>query len=133
VQPTPIAHGGALAEDCVVEFLDPIQNLRVQRQGRGDAGPRPLVQQVDSVSGLDVDGAGSFDLLLQGAPYPWVGDAVVVAPDQQVAVYPGGGEFVGGQIDPAAVQVLVDVADEVGTVPRIGSICRPITSAEPYM
>ena len=38
---------------------------------------------------------------------------------QQVAVDAVGGELVGGQIDPAAAQILVDVAQEVGELERL--------------
>ena len=63
---------------------------------------------------LAVDGTGRGVLVLECGANPGVGAPIVVAPHQQFAVHAERGEFVGGQIHPVAVEVLVDVAQEVG-------------------
>ena len=60
-----------------------------------------------------VDPTGGGMLLGQRTAHPGIGALVGLAPQQQVAVDAVGGQFVGGQIYPAASQVLVDVAQKV--------------------
>ena len=108
-------------------------------------------QQREPRRGESVDAAGDVVLLDQRAADPGVGPPVRVAPRQQVTVHAVGGEFVGGQVDPSALEVFVDVAQEVGELERLSerggvrrgllrgadrarapeAICSPMTSAEP--
>ncbi len=108
------------AEDLEIERLDARQNLRVQRQRRRDARTRRRDQHLDTRAGLLVDRPGDRVLLGQRpARTRSVGAPVCLAPGEQVAVDAVGGEFVGGQVDAAAAQVLVDVADEIGQLERL--------------
>ena len=42
-----------------------------------------------------------------------VGPAIVVAPHQEIPIHPVGGQFIGGKVHAVAVEILVDIAEEV--------------------
>ena len=110
------------------------------------------MHELDARRGLRVEAAGPLDL-----PRQQVADRLVDASaSEPVAVDAEPLERLLRQVDPAAAQVLGDVADEVRELegacrgrwraprgrpsavassarPRMGSICSPMTAAEPHM
>lgn len=67
----------------------------------------------DPVHGESVCLPGDFVLCDQGPAHPRIGAAMRVAPRQQLSVDPVGGQFVGRQVNTAALQVLVDVTQKL--------------------
>ena len=100
-----------------------------------------------------VDRPGAGDQVGQRPAHARLGALPGPAPRQQLAVHAERRELLGGQVDPPAVEVLADVAQEVRElegdaqrgrvrarprrggrrVPSTGSTCSPITAAEPCM
>ena len=85
------------------------------------AGARAWRQHCDPVGSESIDFPGDFVLLRQRVTHPGIGAAVTVTPHHQLSVHTMRGEFVGGQIDPIAHQILVDVAQKVGQLERTPS------------
>ena len=69
--------------------------------------------------GLVVDPASDRVLLDQGPTHARIGAPIGLAPAQQVTVDAVGGQFVGGQVHPSALQVFVDIPEEVGQLERL--------------
>ena len=113
----------ALAEDRIVDVLDAIQDLRVQRECRRDTRLGSRVEEFDALAGESVDPTGGGMLLCQRTSYAGVGAFVRLAPQQDVTVDAVGGQFVGGQIHPATAQILVDVPQKVSELERFSKCC----------
>ena len=86
------------------------------------------MQQRDTPLGLGVYPSGERMLFHQCGSQPAVGTALLLAPGQHLAVDAVRGQFVGGQVDPPARQILVDVPEEIGQLEgfseRGGVRCR---------
>ena len=103
----PGGHPNPVGEHVVVRRLDPIQDLRVEHPGRPDASGRPRRQQRDSGVGEAVERTIAFDLVRQELLELRCRPALL-------EVHPEAPQIILRHVDPGAVQILVDVAQEVG-------------------
>ena len=76
------------------------------------------IEHFDALAGEFVHPPGGGVLLGERTAYPGVGALVGVAPRQRVTVDAVGSQLVGGQIHPAALQILVDISQKVGELER---------------
>ena len=137
----------APVEDLVVGVLHGVEDAAVEQERRADAVAARRVQQVDAGARLLVEPPGAGDLEPQQ-----LDDVRRRRSRRQVgAGHAEPVEVLLRQVDAAAAQVLGDVADEVGELEglaegarvrpaarsssgsRIGTICSPMTAAEPCM
>ena len=94
-------------EHVVVGVLDALEDAGVEHASRGHAPSRRAGQCRDAVVGLPVEPAVALDL--EGHQCPPLG-----RDDPGVRVGPEPAQVLLRQVDPAAVEVLADVAQEVG-------------------
>ncbi len=107
----------------MVGRLDLFEDVAVQLERRPDRGTAAPVEQGDPRLGDAVARAGDSYAVGQPALQLGWADARAPCPRQHVLVHPERRQFLGGQVDPAAVEVLADVSDEVRQLERLTE-CR---------
>src|SRR5581483_4501179 len=98
--------------------LDLVEDRAVHPERGPDAPPGSLGQQRDPGFGGRVVGTRPGDLVAHQLPYGRTGPSLAGRPDEVVAGDPEAGQVRAGQVHPVPVEVLADVADEVGQLER---------------
>ncbi len=117
------ADGHASGEDVVVGALDLVEDAAVERHRGSQTGPRGRIDKRDALDRPRVDRASPGDLVGEQRPDRIVDDAAVepgpvdAVPAQRLL----------GQIDAAPVEILGDIAQEVGELKRDPELAGALT------